>query len=481
MSVATYKVSIDRNNDGDFIDAGEDVTSDVRAQPGITITRGRSPAQTIPRPVAGTCDFWLDNSGSTYQIGTTVSKGKPTYVEANFSATDYPLFYGEIEETKQLPNVTQQALSVKAHGVLRQLVGKKVSTALYQDIAIGTAIGHLLDAASFPAADRDLNTGESVLSWWWLDDEDAFQALMKLLDTEGPGAAIYEDESGSIVFRDRLHLFEDTASTSSQATFRGSGTEPLHSPPFDYDDGLRRVGNECRIRQKIRTAKTASAFWSLGETLTLGPSQSATYVVRTSNGDPFTGATSPLAAGTDYTVVTGAVSSATLDRTSGGTATLTVTATAAGLVATGLQVRGQVVSVDNTTDFINTEDASTSITSHGLVPISVNVIPEIGTGLAQNLCNGYVIWYQDGRPTITVTVNNGADARLTQILSREISDRITIIESTSGLNDVAWITRVSHRITGRYHEAQIEAEEVPSFSLFTLDSSQLDSSDRIWF
>ena len=478
--VDTYTIKIDLNNDGDYIDAGEDVTADVRAAPFVRTSRGRDTIRPLNRPAAGRATYVLDNVANAYGPASNVLPGRPTQIIANEGGAQN-LWEGLIDKPVQNPNPLERSVTVHGIGTLSRLVGKKVSTQLYTDIDTSTAIGHLLDAAGWPAADRDLaTTGRTTMAWWWLNDEDAFAALTTLLNTEGPGARLHEDAIAQIVFKDRHATHLDTVSDTIQTTYRGTGTEPLHSVPFAYDRGLQNVVNECVIEQKIRAASAQSAFWSLGETVNLGGSESREFIVRGSGGNPFTAAVSPLLAATDYTVVSGSVSSATLDRTSGGNATLTLTAGAGGAVVSGLQVRGQLVEVTNTTLIKNSISTAASITANGLQTFTLPIRAEIGSEAALDLCNGIVVWWQDGLALTTITIRNGHQTRLDASLTQEIGERVRIIEANSSIDDEFWVERITHRFDGQLHETKFTCEEAVGFVPFELDVSRLDSTDLIW-
>ena len=472
MTVATYWVGIDLSNDNDYLDAGEVVTADVLARTGIRTFRGADFTRPLLVPRAGEAAYELRNDDGTYAIGT-ISQGDPTKITAS-DGTEYTLFEGEIDRVEQYPEKERQSVGVIAHGVLAQLKGKRVSTALYQDITTNTAIGHLLDAAGFPAADRALDTGRTTMDWWWLDEEDAFEALLTLLHTEGPGAALYENGK-VITFKHRHHRLENTASTAVQTTFRGTGTEPLHSSPFVYDDGLRNVVNVCKVTVKQRAASALSAIWTLGEQVQLGASEVRQLIVRTSDGDPFTAAV--CTAGTDYTVIAGSVSSAVLSRTSGGSATLTITAGSSGATIIGLQVRAQPVEVTFTTTIQDTIAATASQTQYGVQTFALPVRAEIGNSFAQAMCNWIVDWFKNGRPTVKITVNNGNATRLSAALARQISDRIRVIEANTTLDDQFWIDTVEHRATGRFHETAFGAEVASDTGYFIIGTSAIGGPD----
>ena len=467
MATATYTVLVDWTGDGDLVDANEDVSGYVRASPGIHIVRGRDQIRALAPPMAGTAECELDNqsklfspenaSGALYGY---LLPGRKVQVKAVYSATTYYLFTGILDDLPQHPARAERSVSLPSLGTLSRLAGKRISTALYASIRTDVALGYLLDAAGWPAADRVLDTGKTTLDWWWLQDEDAFDAAKTLLATEGPGAAIYEDGQGRIVFESRHYRLTTARSTASQATISDTGAEPLFSG-FAYNPGLKDIINVCEITTKTRAAQVASVVWTLGQTITLAANEVRKYTVSAS--DPFTGAIAPVNV-TDYTLNSGTLASATLDRTSGESCTITLTAGASGAEVADLQLRAQSVTTQATVIVANTISAATSISNFGRQIYTDSVRAEIPLTVAQDLVNAVVGRYQDPRPTVTLAINNGADARMTQILSREISDRVTVVEAQTGANHAYWIERVEHSVdeAGLQHIATMGCEKVIS-------------------
>ena len=200
---------------------------------------------------------------------------------------------------------------------------------------------------------------------------------------------------------------------------------------------------------------------SLGQTVTLAANEVRQYTA--TNSDPFTGAITPVAA-TDYTVSAGSLASGPLSRTSGASTGVTLTAGASGATVTGLQLRAQLATVDYTTLVANTVDASASITKFGRQVYALDTRAEIAVNVGQDLTNAIVGLYQNPRPTVSFTVSNGHTDRLTQCLSRQISDRITIVESQTVLNADFFIERIEHQIlsAGLHHLTAFGCEKADS-------------------
>lgn len=490
MPTANYVILVDWDGDGSFevvfitprqpgvVSEDEDVSQYIRAYPGIDAVRGKDQIRALAPPMAGRCDVELDNQGRQFSPENSGSPlygnlipGRQIQVQALYDGTPYYLWTGYLDDIPQYPAKDRLAVSLPSLGPLAKLAGKKISTALYQNITTDVALGHLLDAADWPTAKRVLDTGKTTLEWWWLQEEDALQAALTLLNTEGPGAVLLETEEGDIEFQSRHYRYTTTRATSSQATFRDSGTEPRFAAPFSYNPGLKDIINAAELTTKKREAAASySAIWSLGQTVTLSPGETRKYGATSS--DPFTDAQTPVDA-TDYTVTSGSLSTVSLNRTSGQSVTITLTAGASGATVTGLQLRAKAVTVTNTTGVQNTIDTSTSITRYGRQVYTAAVRSEIALNAAQDLVNAIVSRYQEPRPTVTLSVNNETADRMTQILSRDISDRITIVEAQTGVDHDYWVERIHHRISdgGYLHVAEFGCEKVVSTQYAVWDTA----------
>ena len=492
MSNATYAVRVDWNADGDYLDTGEDVTSRVLARQEVAIRRGRDQLSLLGGPIAGNCGFLLDNISRDYSPDNSSSPlsgnllpQRKVNVQATFLGSIYDLVTGHIQRYTQNPRRNERSVSVQLLGSLAKLVTSteenKISTALYQDILTSTAIGYVLDAIGFPAGDRVIGTGLTTLSFWWLHGADPFQALVDLVMTEGPGTCCYEDGSGKIHFENRHYRLLTSRSVNSQATFSDvSSSEPAFGPEFSYEDGVEGIINICRLEVKKRAiAGSVAQVWQYGASLTLGPSEARSIAVVAS--DPFVEAVAPQA-GTDYTVTAGSLASVVLDRASGQSCTITLTAGTSGAVVTGLQLRAKAVSVTSTMLIQNTISTATSQTRYGQRPYKWPARAEIDPRVAQDFCNWIVQQYQEPRAKVRFQLVNRADSPLTQSLTREISDRITVVEPQTGLNGAFWIEQIEHKVrqAGGIHETIIGCERIiGNQTYWILGTSKLGTETRL--
>jgi hypothetical protein len=462
VTQAVWTCAVDFADDGTFVGTGEDVSARVRSKPGYRTSRGRDQIRALAPPAVGAASFDLDNrsrdysteNGSSPLVGKLVP-GHRVRIQAN-DGTLRGVWRGFNADFPQHPQRTEKSVSVPCLGPLSFLQGKRPSTQLYANIRTDQALGFLLDAVGWPAGDRTLDTGQTTLLLWWLDGQtDALAMAVKLLNSEGPGAALYESADGKIVFESRHYRLLTSRSTTSQATFGDASIEPKHSPDgFAYEPGLKDVIGSASVSVNRRSLAGVAVVWSFGEPLRLAASEARTFRVQSS--DPLTGAITP-AAGTDYALVSGAVTPA-LDRTSGAVVSLTLTAGAGGATLTGLQLRADKYTA--TAETVTDQIAASTI--QGAKDYTLDVWPEMSRNLAQDFVDVIVRAYSSPRATITIALKNANATRLAQMLAREVSDRVTVVESQTGLNAACFVERIEHEVTeaGRFHTARLGLEKI---------------------
>jgi hypothetical protein len=489
MSIATYRLDVAWGDSPTFADAGDNVTARVLPDRGLICERGKDQIRSLSPPMAGRLDASLDNrsrdyspeNGSSPLVGKLVP-GHRVRLRATFSAVTYDLFTGTLDDLPQHPELGARAVDLPCLGSLSRLKGLKISTPLYANIRTDQALGYLLDAAGWPAGDRVLSAGKTILLYWWCDDVDAFDMAVTLLNTEGPGASLYEDGSGRIVFEDRHYRLTQARCTTSQATIRDSGAEPLHTLPFSYNPGLKDTITRATARVNLRTVQALDVAWQLGQDISLGASQVLTF--RAATGDPVTGAVAPVA-GTDYTVLTGAVASVTLDRTSGAGISVTVTAGAGGATVRGLQLRAQKLTAQGT-DIVSAPVTPAPRVERGY---TLALWPEVQPNVAQDLCDAIVRAYKDTRPIVSLTLEGASATMLTHLLSREISDRVTVVEAQTGLNAPMFVERIARAVdvAGSRHRATLGLEKITA-AMYPTDALILDHAtlgnldqEKVWY
>jgi hypothetical protein len=447
MSAITHDFRIDWNGDGDYNDTGENVTQRVLdTQRTLTVRYGRDQARSLSPMASGEIGFQLDNTSRDYSPDNLSSPLQPNLIpsrsvryEATHNAVTYSVFRGTTDQFDLSP----QDRSVDCTGVdgLASLKGVTIDTELYHAVTTGEAIGLVLDAAGWPVADRDLDRGATTIRWWWESNVDAFQALERILNSEGPPAMLTVGADGKIVFRDRHHRLTRAASLTSQATFRDGGADPVFSG-FTYDHGWRDIVNAVTIDVEDRkpTGDPVEVFVT-EQPYTIPSNEEIAITVEAS--DPFMRAVTP-ALGTDYALDAGTVQ-VTLSRTSGRTTTIYVRAVGGNAAITGMRLRAYSVPVVSTFKVEGTNPDSITKYKRRSLPYDA---PWVGVHDARALADVILAHRSERMPIVVITLDGGNDDDvLVQQLARDLSDRITIVETETGVNADFFVERIEHTVS----------------------------------
>jgi hypothetical protein len=463
----TFALLVDTADNGTFT---TDIF-DLAMASGITATRGRDQARSISPSRAGDLQVEVDEDALPHIV-----KGRLIRLRATDFVGAKNLWTGLITSWERHVRFNVVTATIHALGVLSRLPRTDVSTALYASIRTDIALGHLLDAVGFPAADRVFDVGQTTMDWWWLDGEDPFSALEAIRSAEGPNSVIYEDADGKIVFKNRYARTTESRSTVVQDTFSTTAS-PYISNLAEPTDALQNKINVCKLTVRQRTAKTLGVIWTLGSTLILAPNESRKFEVRGTGNDPFIAAvcTSP----TDYTVTVGSLSSVAFDRTSGASATLTVTAGTSGATVENLQVRAQLVSVDREMAVINSVGAPTAGDEQRTYQLPTR--SEIPLIVAQDFCDAVGLFYGTGREQlIPLSVLNVTDNDSDAQLRREVSDLIHVTATAHGINDDYFIEQITQKVEpGGILRTEFGCEFAGESGWFILDGSLLDGPDGL--
>lgn len=485
---------------------GSNVTDRVRPRTdAITLAYGRDQSTALAPTVSGTGGFTLDNRSRDYSPRNTLSplyghikparpvtitrvlEGEltiPFIVGPDATLTTdqvFTLFTGHTDDNPINPDVNQKTVTLSLVDSLADFRGQNITTELYSGIRTGRAVSLILDACGWPAELRSLDAGATVIPWWWADNKDALTALEEIIRSEGPPALLTVGADGSIIFKDRHHRLMEPRSLTSQAVWGDIGGSNLYpantlfpitvlfpdeaanddriilNTPFIYDEAWRNIVNDCVVSVDTRAAKDPEAVWTADATFVLTGGEQKVITVATS--DPFLYAVAP-ESGVDYTIVSGAAT-VSLVRASGASAEITLTDTGGGAIIEGLQLRAQPVSTAYTTQ-VSASD-STSITDFGARAFP-NDLPWCNAYDAQAVLDLTVSARAQPNPIIEVRFMIGQDkVRSAAILSRDMSDLVTVVEPETSLSGDFYIERFQHDLTGEIdHSVTIGLEMAPT-------------------
>jgi hypothetical protein len=476
MPLATYKVYIDFTGGGNFVEAHEDVTQRVLdARQAVQMNYGRDQARSLSPIKAGTAQLALNNrdrylspENTSSPLYGNVQPGRRVKITATVASVETTLYFGYLDDFDLDPDYDHRYVSADCLDSLGRLSGQRVSTAVYQGLRPGEAIGILLDAIGWPADRRDLDVGTTIMPFWWLDEDDAYEALMELVRSEGPPALATVDSSDRMVFRGRHHRLQRAASLTSQATWYSEDVEPMFSPPAQYNHGWKEIINSVVFQLPQRAIGAVETVWQSEGQIWVAAGDTLPVTARAT--DPFVSAVTPVqttdtdADGNpngDYTLVSGTVTMS-LSRTSGQSATIYITAASTAVIQ-DLKLRAAPVSTVNTT-LVRVEDEG-SITKFGRRSLPEDDAPIWGTRADAYGITQIILGQRAERlPTISVSMISANATRLAQQLNRNLSDRIHAIETHLGLDADCFIEQIDHEISegGRRHRTTFGLEKIPT-------------------
>lgn len=447
-----YEMAIDWQDDGSFTNPYDNVTDDVLDR-GITVTYGREQGRQLSPGAVGSAAMVLCNAARLYSperadspLADDIGPARPVRFQVAHDGTIYPIFTGRIDDFNLRADYADRSADISALDGLALLQGLDITTEILTAPRTGQIVDRILDAVGWTAA-RDLDPGATHPRYWWADSEDAFDALQAVVRSEGPPAIAYVAPDGTFVFRDRHHRLLDAVSRTSQATFAQPEFDcdgpPVtgfdYTAPFEYEHGWRDIINSVKLDVADRVSDSGpSVVWEYGSPLTIVSGE--TIELEASASDPFVAAITPVA-GTDYTVAGGTLS-VSLTRTSGQSTGVRLTAVGA-VTVSGLQLRATSLPQASVTKILQADPSSVS--AHGERTYQQQV-PWVNSADALAVAQLVIAHYATRRPTVKVRVVSCDDEHFEQVVTRTISDRITIVNGELGLDAGFFIETVTHTV-----------------------------------
>lgn len=501
MPNATYVLECDFNNDGDYLDTGEDLTPYLRA---VEYRRGRDYAsQLTGRCLGGELLATLNNTGNRFSSLLTtgplygnILPGRRVRLRST-APTAANLWSGFLDTVEPLPDLGgAHRCQLRAVGALAYLNQWKVQVAMQTSILTGDAFDAVLDEAVWPAADRDVDDGKTTMTRWWADEAYTLGVLREIEEAEN--GFLWEGTNFKVVFHDRhvrmLAPYQASAATWTDA----AGGTLKYGLPHGQRDPNREIFNIFEIEVTVYTVNSLAVLWTYPETgassPTLAPGEAKEFWANYPNpGDPTdaigVNAWTTTTATTDVTANTASDGSGTDLTTSLTIAvsklakamkiTLTNTDATRLIYLTLLQARGTAVIASDPATFQKVD--STSKTRYGprTYPPRTRFVPNANEAISRN--DWVASIYAVPQPIIYCTLaGNRSAAQLTEILSRDIVDRVTIVatgNSGLGVNEDFFVESLYGRIDSDLrHDVTYECSRASMFgAFFVLDTSVLDT------
>ena len=486
MARPILKLKTDWDADGVFTGTGEDLTSRLKR---VEWRRGRDHAsQLTGRSVAGRLIAVLDNSSGDYSSFNTGSPiaglalpGRKVQLDGGNQSGfpyDFPIIFNDAPQwTGYLQNIvpiprTQgvNLVQLEAWGALGYLGAEDVEIAMATSKATGQAMEDILDEVGWPAADRDIDAGQTTMARFWLDQQKFLHACRIVERTEG--GLLWEQKDGKLRFEDR-HARLKAPHTVSQATFSDTlGATIGYYPPRQFDPEAT-IFNRFPVTIETFTVGALATLWTLPETGAssplFAPGQTRTYWARYPNPLAPTDAlsvdawTTPVE-NTDYEANTASDGSGT-DVSSdlvfvvtkfGNVMKMAITYNGTlPAYLTLLKARGTPVTRNDPMRLEAVDTASQTKYGERTFSERKQFIPDSLEG--QAWADFQLSIYKAPIPVLSVRIDGNRDkAHLDQALLRDVSDRITVVATGGaglGINEDFFIEVITHTIdavTGRF-------------------------------
>lgn len=445
--IERFGLSVDFDNDGDFSGPYDSVVGDFLRRSDVSIRYGRDQIRSLSPVAPGEADAEISNVDGLYSIESASSPlhniypiGLESQIYARYNEQNRTLFTGYVQDWKQNIAGTSQSVSLSLQDMLGAWGDTHVSTAVFTAVRSGDAINTILDRIGWPSDKRDVDPGGSVFPFWWAEGT-AFEMLMQVQAAEGPPALCTVSTDGDFIYRDRHHRLYRARSLTSQALFTSGASEvKWKRDSLEYEVGWGDVINQVKITCNVRRRAPRAVVWEQDGNIIIPASTTRRITVASS--DPFQAAVTPVE-GTDYAVLQGSVSMS-LFRVSGITTSLDITAAAGNdAVISNLQVRADPLVIANT---VEVEANDTQYQNRG-IRTHTPEIPFIGPYDAEAIAQLILNQRSRRNPTVRFTIEAVNAERINEMLNRDLSDRIHVQDSATGLDGDFFIEEISHTIT----------------------------------
>lgn len=506
MTPPTYTIAIDWNDDGDFNDAGEDITADVL---NVIWRLGMDkPYASHAAPISAqiTCRSPTRAYSPEY-TANDLTPGKPIRIQSNDGVTTRTHFTGVIARVEPTPGTQGERLAViYACGPEMELDTQRVLLGIQLDKRADQVIDAVLRQTRlrYPALNpymiigvsghnvvgthrlfglpltTSLETGKSVFVYvadTWLDGLTA-NAVIDLMAGSERGR-FFINRSGTALFYNRHHTL---VNTTSAATFSDN------MDGLDYVYGADVI-NRVRARFIPRSIGTSgSILWESENAIRVDPGQTRQVTARYRDTDlrPIGALTVlPLERGVDYSANSLATGLG-LDRTADVVVSVNAAASAAIIefrnntsttyyIQPGLRLRGTPILQPD--PLLIEHSDSTSITFYGLHESELNFAALTSYDEADQIARYELARRAQPRGTVRSMTLSGT-LHQAQILARTLFDRITIHESQTDHSADYFIVAEEHTVDlgGKRHHTTWLLEPADSDVYFIIGLHKPDGT-----
>ena len=464
MATTNYQLYVDWNNDNDYADSNENISSYVQQ---LNWDRGRDFANNLTgNSVSGTLRAVLKNTSGIFSPFKTdgalygnLIPGRKVSLQMGAGSFPYtfPILFNQTQWTGYLKSVVPfpdlhggDFAVLEAIGSLGYLNQKTIKIAPQTSRNTGTAIGDILDASGWGASDRDLDTGNTTITRFTIPAKTNTIEALRMVENSENGF-ISETKDGKIKFEKRQARQVDTEATTSQGTLTdASATDNFSFSMIEQEDSIRNIFNEINVDIKnFETQSDADIVWIHAETgsdspaiptgqkriyraffpqLTSDTMQSVYSSADSINAWTTTGATTDVLANTS---ADGSGTNATGDLTIANVKTANfmdislTNGNASTVYITKLQARATVTSSLDDTQITASDSTSETAFGKRVFDSTAPFVPDSEEGF--RWCQYNLVRFKDPLQMLSVTIPaNRNDTTLEKVMALDISHRITL-------------------------------------------------------
>lgn len=474
-------------------------------------------------PVGAMYHPLVDTATRTVSGGLGTSDSNHTYTNTG-SAADYSVGSGKLKHSLGSVNVTRWSTTGSATAV--DILGAFSTSVLATGAAQYAALtGRFTDASNNYQARADLGTSGSV--------------VVNLIRTVAGVATTLTSATSTLTYSANVELMSRLQIIGSQLRAKvwpASGTQPSawdvsttdtalagpgafgfastlatgntntlpvtmswdnlaeqvfeHDPPFAINLGWRDLVNSVDIAITDREPTSSpEKVWEDDTSYTLASGQMRQIEVTAD--DPFYAVETPTL-GTvadipvtdpDFVTTGAGTPVVTFNRTSGQAVTMQVTASGGTVNVLSMRLRAHPVK-STTTQKVHREDADSIALTRG--PRGYKPSTQLLNRLDAEAVADLILGQRARRlPIVTFRVTNGTSGQLEQQLSRDLSDRVWVVDSESGMDAACYVERIAHTISdeGNTLETVFACEKVataPSTNIFIFDQAGRGFNDGVF-
>lgn len=436
----SWLVRVDWDRTGTFGTGTQDITSSVK---NFNVERGKN--SELDETITGMAELRVINTDKRFSpefsSGTFYGKlkpGRPIQISATASGTSYPLFTGFLTEIKPKPSKTDQDAYIVASDSfwkLRQPVSTPLMATVTEAQLISTIIS--LCQASGDTIPISADAGLETFPYYWLQQANALQAMQH--QAKVARGRVYSNPSGTVIFENRNHRGAHVSS--------GTFDNDFYDLQYSYAD--RDLRNYVVTSYEKWDIPYGTVYLLVSQTYYLAGTSS--MIVTLPYISP--GTIRPQSGGTSLFINSSADLGGTdlsanviqdirpyaadvyisLNNTSNTPCYWWLGVLGATVSQFYATLQGTVIAIDATSQSLY--GVKRDVLSQTFLATSSVALARSSTLLAK---------YKVPVPELNITLRPDDGTKLTHMLIRDISDRITVLETQTAVNGDFFIEKVRH-------------------------------------